>query len=81
MTVSNSPWHTPSERRNANNYEAGRRAYLDGARYNFHANMHWQRGFRDARDSAAGIDRHRNRDRSADPVGGGTDGCERVVKR
>ena len=54
---STSPWHTPTEKRNNNNYRAGWNAYVNGAKYSFHANIHWQRGFKDARDSAAGIDR------------------------
>jgi hypothetical protein len=50
-----SPWHTPSAKRDQNNYNAGRKAYLDGDKYNFHGNAWWQKGYRDARDAAYGV--------------------------
>lgn len=59
---STSPWHTPSAKRDKNNYRAGWNAYVAGSPYNFHGNQWWQKGFRDARDEASGIDRNRVRD-------------------
>lgn len=61
---------TTPEARKRNRYDAGRRAYEAGGRFDHLANIDWKRGFTDARDSGSAVDRHHARIGEPAPAAG-----------
>lgn len=53
--------YTPRTTRDARRYKAGWADYEAGIKFYAHANPHWQRGWRDARDAGANIGRNSSR--------------------
>lgn len=66
-------WQYPGSAKTRVNhqFEAGRRAYRNGAKFNRHSPGDWQRGFHHERQQAQNIDRNRSRVGGSGDVGGG----------
>lgn len=50
MALCRPDFRSTPEQRARRQYEAGWSAYNKGARFNFHSNKNWQRGYMDARE-------------------------------